>query len=71
MTDGETWTMIDCVSLYPFSYLNNYFPCGDICYGLSYNSCLANGLIGYFWVKFSQENCKVTVLPYKERHQEF
>jgi hypothetical protein len=37
---GKRYVMIDVVSLYPWAYLYNYYPCGGIYYNMSYKMCI-------------------------------
>jgi hypothetical protein len=57
--------MVDIVSLYPSSYLDNYFPAGRILYGYNYEMADLENKIGFFWCRFSQHKVRkgINVLP--------
>lgn len=66
-TSGDQrYDMYDAKSLYPYVYLNRNFPCGEVL-DISYKSCKARKLMGFYEVDYEQPaSMRVKVLPKRE-----
>lgn len=53
LSGEQKYDMYDAKSLYPYAYLNNVFPCGEI-EDITYEQCVADGKMGFYEVTFSQ-----------------
>lgn len=65
LSGEQEYLMYDAKSLYPFSYLNNDFPCGEIIEDDTYENCVREGRIGFFVTRFTQPDsmpCKILPL---------
>lgn len=57
LSGEQKYDMYDAKSLYPYAYLNNEFPCGEI-QNIPYEQCVAEGKMGFYEVTFDQHMTK-------------